>query len=147
MQFACMRAGPIACAPTSAAVPGTCTPVVRTPLDHALACTQAVNKLGYKKPSPIQMAAIPLGLQFRDVIGVAETGSGKTAAFVLPMLTYIMKQPVMTEVLAAEGPYAVIMAPTRELALQIEVGLCEDFCLMIAWVQRYSCLFICHSMK
>jgi len=81
---------------------------------------QAVEKLGYEKPSPIQMAAIPLGLQFRDVIGVAETGSGKTAAFVLPMLTYIMKQPVMTEALAAEGPYAVIMAPTRELALQIE---------------------------
>lgn len=117
-----MRACPITCAPTSGAVPGTCTPVVRTLLDHGLACTQAVNKLGYKKPSPIQMAAIPLGLQFRDVIGVAETGSGKTAAFVLPMLTYIMKQPVMTEVLAAEGPYAVIMAPTRELALQIEVG-------------------------
>lgn len=76
---------------------------------------------GYKQPSPIQMAAIPIGLQQRDVIGVAETGSGKTAAFVLPMLVYIMKQPVMTEEVATEGPYAVIMAPTRELAQQIEV--------------------------
>ena len=46
---------------------------------------QAIEKMKYLKPSPIQMAAIPLGLlQFRDVIGVAETGSGKTAAFVLP---------------------------------------------------------------
>ena len=75
----------------------------------------------YLKPSPIQMAAIPLGLQFRDVIGVAETGSGKTAAFVFPMLMYIMSQPKMTEEVAQNGPYAVVMAPTRELAQQIEV--------------------------
>ncbi len=46
-------------------------------------------------------------------------GSGKTAAFVLPMLTYIMSQPKMTEEVAVEGPYAVIMAPTRELAQQV----------------------------
>lgn len=82
---------------------------------------QAIKKLNYDKPSPIQMAAIPLGLQQRDVIGVAETGSGKTAAFVLPMLVYIMKQPVMTEEIAVDGPYAVVLAPTRELAQQIEV--------------------------
>lgn len=82
---------------------------------------QAIEKMKYIKPSPIQMAAIPLGLKFRDVIGVAETGSGKTAAFVFPMLVYIMNQPKMTEEIAAEGPYAVVMAPTRELAQQIEV--------------------------
>ncbi|BFI25497.1 ATP-dependent RNA helicase DDX23/PRP28 [Marchantia polymorpha subsp. ruderalis] len=81
---------------------------------------KAVAKAGYKKPSPIQMAAIPIGLQQRDVIGIAETGSGKTAAFVLPMLTYISKLPPMTEEIEAEGPYAVVMAPTRELAQQIE---------------------------
>ncbi|BDA42638.1 probable elongation factor G, mitochondrial at C-terminar half [Coccomyxa sp. Obi] len=81
---------------------------------------EAIVKMKYLKPSPIQMAAIPLGLKFRDVIGVAETGSGKTAAFVFPMLVYIMKQPKMTEEVAAEGPYAVVMAPTRELAQQIE---------------------------
>ena len=78
---------------------------------------------GYTTPSPIQMAAIPLGLQQRDVIGVAETGSGKTAAFVLPMLVYIMRLPPMTDIVAAEGPYAVVMAPTHELAQQIEVPL------------------------
>ena len=82
---------------------------------------QAIEKMKYLKPSPIQMAAIPLGLQFRDVIGVAETGSGKTAAFVFPMLVYIMSQPKMTEEVAQNGPYAVVMAPTRELAQQIEV--------------------------
>ncbi|KAJ6840611.1 DEAD-box ATP-dependent RNA helicase 21 [Iris pallida] len=81
---------------------------------------KAVEKVGYKTPSPIQMAAIPLGLQQRDVIGIAETGSGKTAAFVLPMLTYITRLPPMTEENEAEGPYAVVMAPTRELAQQIE---------------------------
>ncbi|CAK9201244.1 unnamed protein product [Sphagnum troendelagicum] len=81
---------------------------------------KAVQEVGYKKPSPIQMAAIPIGLQQRDVIGIAETGSGKTAAFVLPMLTYISKLPPMTEEIEAEGPYAVVMAPTRELAQQIE---------------------------
>lgn len=81
---------------------------------------KSVDKAGYKKPSPIQMAAIPIGLQQRDVIGLAETGSGKTCAFVLPMLIYILKQPKMTEEIEAEGPYALIMAPTRELVLQID---------------------------
>ncbi|KAH0886754.1 hypothetical protein HID58_062850, partial [Brassica napus] len=78
------------------------------------------EETGYKKPSPIQMAAIPLGLQQRDVIGIAETGSGKTAAFVLPMLAYISRLPPMSEENETEGPYAVVMAPTRELAQQIE---------------------------
>lgn len=94
---------------------------------------------------PIQMQSIPIGLQGRDLIGLAETGSGKTCAFVLPMLVYISKLPPMTAENAvcpppqtahdttrhsltmthdtrrqADGPYALIMAPTRELALQIE---------------------------
>ncbi|KAJ4835550.1 DEAD-box ATP-dependent RNA helicase 21 [Turnera subulata] len=80
----------------------------------------AVKRAGYRKPSPIQMAAIPLGLQQRDVIGIAETGSGKTAAFVLPMLSYITRLSPMSEENEQEGPYAVVMAPTRELAQQIE---------------------------
>ncbi|KNA04725.1 hypothetical protein SOVF_197040 [Spinacia oleracea] len=81
---------------------------------------KAVERAGYKNPSPIQMAAIPAGLQQRDVTGVAETGSGKTAAFVLPMLDYITRLPPITDKNDVEGPYAVVMAPTRELALQIE---------------------------
>lgn len=81
---------------------------------------RAIDDLGHTTPFPIQMASIPFGIRQRDVIGIAETGSGKTAAFVLPMLMYIMNQPVMTEVIAADGPYALILAPTRELAQQIE---------------------------
>jgi ATP-dependent RNA helicase DDX23/PRP28 len=66
------------------------------------------------------MASIPIGLLKRDVIGIAETGSGKTCAFVVPMLAHIMQLPKMTDEIAAHGPYALIMAPTRELAQQIE---------------------------
>jgi ATP-dependent RNA helicase DDX23/PRP28 len=83
---------------------------------------RAVEKVGYVKPSPIQMAAIPIGVAQRDVIGIAETGSGKTCAFVLPMLAYIMRLPVMSgnEEVEALGPYAVVLSPTRELAQQTE---------------------------
>jgi len=86
---------------------------------------KAIIKVGYKKPSPIQMAAIPIGIQQRDVIGIAETGSGKTCAFVVPMLAYIMKQPPMDETIEQDGPYALVMAPTRELAQQIEAETCK----------------------
>ncbi|KAJ0262045.1 DEAD-box ATP-dependent RNA helicase 21 [Hirschfeldia incana] len=81
---------------------------------------KAVERAGYKEPRPIQMAAIPLGLQQRDVIGIANTGSGKTHAFVLPMLEYISRLPPMSEENQTEGPYAVVMAPSHELAQQIE---------------------------
>jgi len=78
-----------------------------------------LKKVGYKDPTPIQRAGIPVGLINKDVVGIAETGSGKTCAFLLPMLVYISKLPPMTPLLAAEGPYAIVMAPTRELAQQI----------------------------
>lgn len=81
---------------------------------------QAIERVGYANPSPIQRAAIPLGLRQLDVIGIAETGSGKTAAFVLPLLSFVLKQPPMTEDNSGDGPYAVVLAPTRELAQQIE---------------------------
>eukprot|EP01083_Nonionella_stella_P031953 87453_1 len=81
---------------------------------------ETLKKVGYKEPTPIQRMGIPIGLTFRDVVGIAETGSGKTAAFLLPMLVYISKLPPMTRVNAADGPYALILAPTRELVQQIE---------------------------
>ena len=81
---------------------------------------RAIRKVGYDTPSPIQMASIPIGLLKRDVIGIAETGSGKTCAFVVPMLAYIAELPRMTDEIATRGPYALVMAPTRELAQQIE---------------------------
>ena len=80
-----------------------------------------VHRAGYTQPTPIQRAAIPLALQARDIIGVAQTGSGKTAAFLLPMLVYILELPPLNETTKNDGPYAIILAPTRELAQQIEV--------------------------
>ncbi|KAJ2515343.1 mRNA splicing protein prp28 [Coemansia sp. RSA 1939] len=81
---------------------------------------RAVDDVGYQEPTPIQRQAIPIGLQNRDLIGIAETGSGKTASFLIPMLAFIMTQPRLTERNMADGPYALILAPTRELAQQIE---------------------------
>jgi len=80
----------------------------------------AVVESGYKKPTPIQMQAIPIGINRRDVLGIAETGSGKTAAFVIPMLCCISNLPKMTEETKQDGPFAIILAPTRELVQQIE---------------------------
>lgn len=79
-----------------------------------------IEKIGYKEPSPIQRQAIPIGLQNRDIIGIAETGSGKTAAFVIPMLAFISELPPFMDDNRHLGPYALILAPTRELAQQIE---------------------------
>ncbi|CAG8488480.1 5703_t:CDS:10 [Paraglomus occultum] len=79
-----------------------------------------INSIGYTSPTPIQRQAIPIGLQNRDIIGIAETGSGKTASFVIPMLVYISDLPRLSEENMADGPYALILAPTRELAQQIE---------------------------
>jgi ATP-dependent RNA helicase DDX23/PRP28 len=85
------------------------------------AILDVIDKVGYKEPSPIQRQAIPIGLTNRDIIGVAETGSGKTAAFLIPLLVWIQTLPKQTRVEEADqGPYAIIMAPTRELAQQIE---------------------------
>ncbi|KAH7639928.1 putative ATP-dependent RNA helicase DDX23 [Dermatophagoides farinae] len=80
-----------------------------------------IAKCGYKEPTPIQRQAIPIGLQNRDIIGVAETGSGKTLAFLIPLLVWITSLPKITrQEEIDQGPYAIILAPTRELAQQIE---------------------------
>ncbi|KAE8146300.1 ATP-dependent rRNA helicase rrp3 [Aspergillus avenaceus] len=71
----------------------------------------ACTELGYKAPTPIQEQCIPVALQGRDLIGLAETGSGKTAAFVLPILQNLMENP--------QSLHSLILAPTRELAQQI----------------------------
>lgn len=73
--------------------------------------TEACEALGYKHPTPIQAESIPPALQGRDVIGLAETGSGKTAAFALPILQALMDKP--------QPFFGLVMAPTRELAYQI----------------------------
>ncbi|KAG8954718.1 mRNA splicing protein prp28 [Tulasnella sp. 424] len=84
------------------------------------AILDVISQIGYEEPSPIQRQAIPVGLMNRDIIGIAETGSGKTAAFVIPMLVYISQLPPLSDDNRHLGPFALILAPTRELAQQIE---------------------------
>lgn len=79
---------------------------------HA-AILKAVQDSGYTEPTPIQSAAIPLILQRRDLIGIAQTGTGKTAAFTLPILSLLAAAP-------SKGIRALVIAPTRELVVQIE---------------------------
>jgi ATP-dependent RNA helicase DeaD len=72
---------------------------------------RALTDVGYETPSSIQSATIPPLLEGRDVVGLAQTGTGKTAAFAVPILSRID--------LSAKGPQALVLAPTRELALQV----------------------------
>ncbi|HEY2573702.1 MAG TPA: DEAD/DEAH box helicase [Verrucomicrobiaceae bacterium] len=78
---------------------------------------QSIQESGYTEPTPIQAGAIPQVLAGHDVIGIAQTGTGKTAAFTLPILTQLAK-------IAGQGPLrgikALVLAPTRELVIQIE---------------------------
>ncbi|XP_002161749.2 probable ATP-dependent RNA helicase DDX46 [Hydra vulgaris] len=75
-----------------------------------------LKKLKYEKPTPIQAQAIPAIMSGRDLIGIAKTGSGKTLAFLIPLFRHVIDQPPLDE---NDGPIAIIMTPTRELALQI----------------------------
>ncbi|XP_049517454.1 probable ATP-dependent RNA helicase DDX43 isoform X2 [Dermacentor silvarum] len=77
-----------------------------------------IYKNKFAKPSPIQSQAWPILLQGQDLIGIAQTGTGKTLAFLLPALIHIDSQPVPRE--ERKGPSCLILAPTRELAQQIE---------------------------
>jgi ATP-dependent RNA helicase RhlE len=74
-----------------------------------------VKAMGYVEPTPIQLRAIPLVLAGRDVIGSAQTGTGKTAAFALPILSKLGQH--------TPGPRALVLEPTRELAAQVETAI------------------------
>ncbi len=80
----------------------------------------ALDRQGFHTPTPIQSGAIPALLAGRDLLGVAQTGSGKTAAFGLPMLHHLAAKPSRPQ---PQTTAALILAPTRELALQIEESL------------------------
>jgi superfamily II DNA/RNA helicase len=71
---------------------------------------------GFSEPRPIQVDTIPACLEGRDVMGLAQTGTGKTAAFALPILQRLLEEP-------GKGPLALILAPTRELAIQIDAEI------------------------
>jgi ATP-dependent RNA helicase RhlE len=82
---------------------------------------RAIENEGYTEPTPIQQKAIPLVLSGSDLIGVAQTGTGKTAAFSLPILQWLSEHP--RPAVKGRLPRALILAPTRELAIQIEENL------------------------
>ena len=71
----------------------------------------AVAKMGYVHPTKIQAESLPYTLKDRDIIGLAETGSGKTAAFAIPVIQSLLASP--------QPFYALVMSPTRELCVQI----------------------------
>ena len=76
------------------------------------ALDRGIRAIGFDKPWPIQLETIPAGRAGRDVLGLAQTGTGKTAAFALPMLDRLLRE-------RRKGPRAIVLAPTRELATQI----------------------------
>ncbi|MGO1720985.1 MAG: DEAD/DEAH box helicase, partial [Luteimonas sp.] len=80
-------------------------------LDLPAPLMRALADVGYESPSPIQAATIPPLLEGRDVLGQAQTGTGKTAAFALPILARLDAR--------SKKPQALVLAPTRELAIQV----------------------------
>lgn len=88
--------------------------------EYVLEC---VKRQGYQDPTPIQAQSWPIALSGRDVIGVAETGSGKTCAYILPAIVHINAQPYLDP---GDGPIVLVLAPTRELAVQIREE-CQKF--------------------
>uniref|UniRef100_A0A673TVC8 RNA helicase n=1 Tax=Suricata suricatta TaxID=37032 RepID=A0A673TVC8_SURSU len=99
--------------PTEAPQPGVPEEETKTFKDLGVTdvLCEACDQLGWTKPTKIQIEAIPLALQGRDIIGLAETGSGKTGAFALPILNALLETP--------RRLFALVLTPTRELAFQI----------------------------
>ncbi len=81
---------------------------------------KAVQEQGYTTPSPIQLQAIPVILQRKDILAGAQTGTGKTAGFTLPILELLIQKPIKTEKLKVR---ALVLTPTRELAAQVEQNI------------------------
>src|SRR5690606_38377278 len=86
-----------------------------TSLNLSSPLLQALESAGYQTPTPIQQQAIPSILQQRDVLACAQTGTGKTAAFSLPIIEQLISAKANG---GTQGPKALILAPTRELAIQ-----------------------------
>ena len=80
---------------------------------------QAIKELGYKRPTPIQTQAIPVILSGKDLVATSQTGTGKTAAFVLPLLEKLNKE----RTLRGKRIRALILTPTRELSVQVEANV------------------------
>jgi len=90
----------------------------------------AVDELGYKHPTKIQRESLPYSLQGKDIIGLAETGSGKTASFALPVIQSLLANP--------QRNYALVLAPTRELS----IGIAEQFEALGAKIGLKTCVLV-----
>jgi ATP-dependent RNA helicase RhlE len=86
---------------------------------------KAVADLGYTKPTPIQKESIPAVLSGKNILGTSQTGTGKTASFVLPMLEKLSSHKKQDEILRGKRIRALILTPTRELAVQIEESVAQ----------------------
>lgn len=86
-----------------------------------------LNKMKFDKPTPVQKYAIPILTEGKDVMACAQTGSGKTAAFVLPIVNALINQRLTTDTSRPIRPYALILTPTRELTIQITTDA-QQFC-------------------
>uniref|UniRef100_A0A4W3GZ70 ATP-dependent RNA helicase DDX42 n=1 Tax=Callorhinchus milii TaxID=7868 RepID=A0A4W3GZ70_CALMI len=106
---------------SGADAPKTCSSFAHFGFDEQL--MHQIRKSEYTQPTPIQCQGVPIALGGRDMIGIAKTGSGKTAAFIWPMLVHIMDQK---ELEPGDGPIGVIVCPTRELCQQIH-SECRKF--------------------
>ncbi len=94
---------------------------------------KAVEEVGYKTPTPIQAGAIPPALEGKDVLGIAQTGTGKTASFTLPMITMLARGRAR-----ARMPRSLVLCPTRELAAQVA----ENFDTYSKYVKLTKALLI-----
>ncbi|MFC6687352.1 DEAD/DEAH box helicase [Jhaorihella thermophila] len=94
---------------------------------------KAIEEAGYETPTPIQAGAIPPALEGRDVLGIAQTGTGKTASFVLPMITLLARGRAR-----ARMPRSLVLCPTRELAAQVA----ENFDAYAKYVKLTKALLI-----
>ncbi len=92
-------------------------------LNLAPAILKAVREQGYETPTPIQAQAIPAVLQGQDLLAGAQTGTGKTAAFTLPLLHRLAQQPAPQGKRGGKGLRALVLTPTRELAAQVEESI------------------------
>ncbi|MDO5335146.1 MAG: DEAD/DEAH box helicase [Coriobacteriia bacterium] len=88
-------------------------------LDLSQPVQEAVRELGFEEPTPVQAQAIPVGCEGRDVLAAAQTGTGKTVAFLLPIFDRMVRHWGSKRPKGNKGPYALILTPTRELANQI----------------------------
>src|SRR3546814_1773998 len=105
---------------------------------------RALTAKRYSQPTPIQQQAIPVLLEGRDLCGIAQTGTGKTAAFSLPSLDYLLNNPKRP---APRGCRMLVLSPTRELAAQIAQSRSEEHTSELQSLMRISYAVFCLKKK